>query len=495
MHAMRTTWESFGLLHKGRAPRQLVLQLTERCNARCPQCGMAVTNTYTRTTMPLQDAARIIDHAGGHRFSALSITGGEPFLYFSAVTALVARAREAGITSVRTGTNGFLFRDHRDPDFERRAGHVARTLREAGLTNLWISIDSADPRMHEETRGMPGIWEGIRRALPVFHENGLYLAANIGLTRLVGRSPLQASDPAVFAMRARRSLEEVFAAVIDLGFTMANVCYPMSLPVPEAVRTAVYRATSPSFVVQFAPAEKAALYGALLDLIPSVRSRLRLFTPRCSLEMLRQENLTLAAEAGPQPAVEPRSATGHSSGAPRVRTGVPYPCRGGIDFFFIPARSKQLYPCGYRGDEPLGSIFDFDFDDPATPSCTRCEWECFRDPSELLGPLIDLRHVPAALVRRQQSDPERLRLWFDDLRYALACDLFDARRPPDRKRLARFAPDAEIAWRESIRSSSLTNRRRPSSHPTPADEPGPSGKRDAASLDPALTGTRSVHKR
>ncbi len=426
-------WEYRTLLRDRRPARQLVIQLTERCNARCPQCGMNVTNSFERATVPLPQAMDIVEQAAARGFTALSFTGGEPLLYLSAVTALAQRARDLGIPHVRTGTNGFLFRGHDRPDFEHRVHTIAASLAGAGISTFWISIDSADPSTHERIRGMDGVWEGIRAALPIFHEHGLYPAANVGLTRMVGTTPLAAADPGALREQARAAFRDVFAAIVELGFTMSGLCYPMSLPSEETERLAAYRATSPSSIVRFSPAEKAAIYEALLEVIPSVRPTLRLFTPRCNLDVLRRENLAAARD--------------HR----RVRaTLTAYPCRGGVDFFFIAAADGLVYPCGYRGDEPLGAIDQIDFDDLGEPFCTACEWECFRDPSELLGPLFDLRSRPSALLGAHRPDPRHLRYWFEDVRYALACDMFDARKPPDYRRLAGFARAADAPLRPSI---------------------------------------------
>jgi len=410
-------WEYRTLLRDRRPARQLVLQLTERCNARCPQCGMSVRNSFHRATIDVESASRIVDEAAAKNVKAISFTGGEPMLYADEVVTLACRARERGIPHVRTGTNGFLFRGSDSPGFEARTRALARALVRAGVSTFWVSMDSADPHVHEEIRGMEGVCEGIRRALPVFHEEGLFPAANVGLTRLVGRTPLNASDPETLATQARAAFGHMFEAIVDLGFTMAGMCYPMSMPVEQADATAAYRATSPSSIVRFAPAEKAVIYGVLLDVIPEARARLRLFTPRCNLDVLREENLAAASGRPGEPITA-------------------YPCRGGVDFFFIAAADGLVYPCGYRGDEPLGSIDELVIDADREPTCTACEWECFRDPSELLGPLYEVQPHPATLLRKHDVGSRRLRYWFEDVRYALACGMFDGRVAPDYRRLA-----------------------------------------------------------
>lgn len=107
-----------------------------------------------------------------------------------------------------------------------------------------------------------------------------------------------------------------------------------------------------------------------------------------------------------------------------------------IDFFFIDAADGRTYPCGYRGAESLGSFTAHACRTP-DQACRRCDWECFRDPSELFGPLQELRRDPFGLIKNWRADSAFYRRWCQDLRYYDACDWFDGRLPPDFRRLAR----------------------------------------------------------
>ena len=53
----------FSDLKCNRIPGQLVIQLTDRCNAFCPQCGMRVTKKFKRSTLSADNVKRIIDAA------------------------------------------------------------------------------------------------------------------------------------------------------------------------------------------------------------------------------------------------------------------------------------------------------------------------------------------------------------------------------------------------------------------------------------------------
>ncbi len=351
------SYEDFGRLVRtlsrllqGHAPGQIIIQLTDRCNATCPQCGMRVTEPFSRSTLPTDTVKRI--------------------------------------------------------------------------------IDSADPEYHEKARGLPGVIRGVEKALPIFHDHGIYPAANLGITRNIGGAltahpeGLACSERdklAMFGVNFRASLHRFYELVMNMGFTIVNTCYPMSVDsgtTDSAGLDAVYAATAADDVVRFSQAEKRKIFNILLQVIPLYRSRLRIFTPRASVYALRNHYKT--------------------------GNGSDYHCRGGTDFFFIDAVHGDTFPCGYRGNDNLGKYWDLPNGKSLLgASCTLCDWECFRDPSELFGPLLQATSNPLALWRYFRRDPDFFHLWKEDMAYYRACDFFDGRRPPRTNALRRFANESK----------------------------------------------------
>lgn len=384
------------LLVRGQAPGQLVIQYTDHCNASCPQCGMRVSNPFPRKTLGLKKSEEIIRAAAAKGISALSFTGGEPFLFLDQICHLARVAGACGIGYIRTGTNGYLFQHSERTDFYERMQHLAECLAATPIRNIWVSIDSADVPTHERMRGLPGVIMGIEKALPIFTDHGLYLSANLGINRNLAGAD-QDRDQLDYDF-FRRAFERFYRFAAGLGFSIANVCYPM-----HSEAAAVYAATAADRVVYFSREEKKDMFRALADEIPEQRDRIRIFTPRCSLHALLKQY----------------------KGEEQLSS----PCRGGRDFFFIDSRSGRLYPCGYRGDENLGDPAIFERKGKNGQDCRRCDWECFRDPSELFSPLLDLRTAPSRLARRLFKDPIFFKLWLEDLKYYRRCDYFDGRKP------------------------------------------------------------------
>jgi hypothetical protein len=112
---------------------------------------------------------------------------------------------------------------------------------------------------------------------------------------------------------------------------------------------------------------------------------------------------------------------------------------GRSGFFFIDAKDGNTYPCGYRGNENLGKFWKLNIDKLfSDENCQHCDWECFRDPSELCSPLLQGLQSPVTLMRKLVENPAYTRFWIQDMHYYAACDLFDGRQPPKTKQLKKF---------------------------------------------------------
>ncbi|MGB8450738.1 MAG: radical SAM protein [Anaerocolumna sp.] len=392
---------------KGRIPGQVIIQYTNGCNATCPQCSMRRTETFERSKLEESEIRKIIDSAASQEIQALSFTGGEPFLYQEQLISLIQYASELGIPYIRTGTNGFMFTNTESNHFIDKIERFAEKLARTRLRNFWISIDSCDPKTHEEMRGLKGVINGIEKALPIFHQYGIYPAANLGINRYTGGKdniPFKMTDKEEFYEAFQTAFERFYQFVIDIGFTMVNACYPMSVEnTPDSRMNAVYGATSNNAVITFTKEEKIQMFRALMDTIPKFRHRIRIFTPLVSLYSLIQQF--------------------------EGKNNFSYPCRGGIDFFFIDAADGNTYPCGYRGNENMGKFYELDVNALKAKSfCKACDWECFRDPSELIGHVIHSVHYPFDYMTNRNKDSKYRHLWKEDLKYYALCDYFDGRK-------------------------------------------------------------------
>jgi hypothetical protein len=359
---------------------------------------------------------------------------------------LINHAERLGIPYIRSGTNGFVFKNPEKPDFKSRVERLADRLADTTIRTFWISIDSSVAPLHETMRGFKDVIKGIETALPIFHSYGLYPSANLGINRNVGGETTRSLRSieggmteedylSSFYLKFKKAFHNFYQFVVDLGFTIVNTCYPMSIGIEEGSNglDAIYGATTVNNIVRFNHAEKSLLFKALLETVQCFRSKIRIFSPLCALHML----------------------TNQYNGSALA----PFPCRGGIDFFFVDAHMANTYPCGYRGNESLGKFWELERERPEPKkSCILCDWECFRDPSELFGPIMELFSNPFSLGKKVIHDPMFFKYWVNDLRYYRACDFFNGRKAPDYKRLMRFKQTEKNSY-TGCRTNSIIRRR------------------------------------
>lgn len=146
------------------APFRLDLAVTYRCNNDCAHCYNARSRDY-----PEMDTAswkQVMQLAWEQGIPHIIFTGGEATLRDD-LPELIAFAEQQGqITGLLT--NGRRLAD----------GAYLDSLCAAGLDHVQVTLESADPGIHDRMVRSPGAWEetisGIRRAL----EAGLYLMTN-----------------------------------------------------------------------------------------------------------------------------------------------------------------------------------------------------------------------------------------------------------------------------------------------------------------------------
>src|SRR5262249_24054718 len=121
--------------------RALVIETTDRCNARCAMCYQAAgprgSDLRGDSHLALPVVLRVIDEAAklpdlGSRFH---VSGGESFIHYDEVLPIFRRAKSQGFVEIGATTNGFWAIN---PSIaEQRCTELA----EAGANYLEISID------------------------------------------------------------------------------------------------------------------------------------------------------------------------------------------------------------------------------------------------------------------------------------------------------------------------------------------------------------------
>lgn len=143
-----------------RSIHYLRLSVTDRCNLRCAYC-MPEQGIEKRThseILSFEAYVKIVRAAASLGVHKVRITGGEPLVRKNIVSLVEQLKQIPEITSLNMTTNGVLLKTY------------AKSLRDAGLDRVNISLDSLDPdRYREITRGgeLKTVLEGIDAALEV----------------------------------------------------------------------------------------------------------------------------------------------------------------------------------------------------------------------------------------------------------------------------------------------------------------------------------------
>ena len=137
----------------GRSINYLRISLTDQCNLRCRYC-MTEQMTFRPKAELMQNdeiirLARLFTELG---FTKFRLTGGEPTVREGIIDIVRELRALPHVRDLAMTTNGILLK------------HLARPLREAGLSRLNISIDTLNPeRFKQITRwgNVDDVWNGI----------------------------------------------------------------------------------------------------------------------------------------------------------------------------------------------------------------------------------------------------------------------------------------------------------------------------------------------
>jgi MoaA/NifB/PqqE/SkfB family radical SAM enzyme len=290
------------------------VSITNVCNAACDFCGFARDKT-------LAGAARYLDaeafsralpilHRRGIRYLTLQ---GEPLVHPDIVR-LVSQTTAAGISCALITNGWFLPR-------------YIESLAAAGLTQLIISIDSANLADHERNRGLEGLERRLAEGIAQARAYGLPVQASVTVNRLV-------------------RYDELPATLRRLGFDDVAFSYPRRDPLGST--SLVY---GDSRLVDL---DRDELLAAL-DAIGRIRKQFPVFNPRASLaEIARYVR-------GERQAV---------------------PCIGGYKYFYLDW-NLDIWRCE-AWNEPLGSVFDLDRIADQREPCNACMMACYRNASMLM---------------------------------------------------------------------------------------------------------------
>ncbi len=179
--------------------RAIEYAATYRCQATCDKCSAVKMHDPARPRLDHDQIRALADDCHGLGTYEVNLTGGEPLLADDLEE--LVRLFHPEDTFIGINTNGALL------DRSRIV-----SLRDAGVDLLKISIDSPDTGEHDESRGIPGLYEHILDVMRMTREvRGIRAHACIVATR-----------DAVRTGKVARTLEQVKALDATLGIVFPS---------------------------------------------------------------------------------------------------------------------------------------------------------------------------------------------------------------------------------------------------------------------------------
>jgi uncharacterized radical SAM superfamily Fe-S cluster-containing enzyme len=118
----------------------VVLDITERCNLRCPYCFAAAGDG--RDT-PLKDVYAALEDMCSQGIRFIHLSGGEPTVHDD-LESIVSCAAKMGFQYIQLNTNGLRLAQERE---------YAQKLCEAGLSSVFLQFDGTDDEIYRTVRG------------------------------------------------------------------------------------------------------------------------------------------------------------------------------------------------------------------------------------------------------------------------------------------------------------------------------------------------------
>ena len=152
------------------APLMVVWNFTQACNFSCKHCYQNA-NKRLPDELTLDQQIRVVDELADNDVTFLAFAGGEPLISptFWPV-AEHARKRELHLT---VATNGSLL-----------TKDVAKRLADLKFGYVEVSLDSTDPKKHDEFRGSPGYWQKAVDGIKNIVATGVKTGLSATITRL-----------------------------------------------------------------------------------------------------------------------------------------------------------------------------------------------------------------------------------------------------------------------------------------------------------------------
>jgi len=156
-------------LFKRKIPMAVTIGVTTGCQCHCVHCS-AKGRSKSRPDLSLEELRRTVQQCIDLGVANITFTGGEPLLRDDLEQIVSSVPPDQAISQVFT--NGFALTPER-----------AKSLKDAGIFGVQISLDSADPAEHDRLRGLDGAFRAVEEGVQNALDAGLLVGISTYATR------------------------------------------------------------------------------------------------------------------------------------------------------------------------------------------------------------------------------------------------------------------------------------------------------------------------
>ncbi len=189
-------------------PWLLEFSLTYKCQCKCVHCSTwnLMTDKSNKNDLTTDEIKRVLDETANLGIPKVDFFGGEPLLK-KGIVDLVSYGAQKGLY-ISITTNGWKL----DKD-------LVVELKKAGLACINISLDSIQEEVHDNLRGLPGVFQRAVEGIKNCHEVGIPCIVSTYVTkkRIVNFDTNQAES----------TLGKIINFSKDLGATGIRILFPI----------------------------------------------------------------------------------------------------------------------------------------------------------------------------------------------------------------------------------------------------------------------------
>ncbi|MFQ5957397.1 MAG: radical SAM protein [Candidatus Brocadiales bacterium] len=292
-------------------PSFINFALTNACNAKCSFCSFPDIASKDWVFVDAGRAKEALDILYDRDVKYITFVGGEPLLHPNFFD-IIGYSSKKGIVSMMSSNGVYLTAEN------------IHAMKDSGLSTIFISIDATSVEEHERNRGLPGVCQTIKKAMPIIKESEINAIASVTISKLI------------------KDYSKLPTFLTELGFDKLTFSNPM-------IRYSdSYAGSNPEVLIDYTPEEIIQVFKD----IKALKAQFCVVNPTAALDdMIRFFN----------------------------GEGARFLCLGGYKSFYVDWL-LDVYPCQTL-NQKMGDIREFAHVPFKRLNCNLCINECYREPS------------------------------------------------------------------------------------------------------------------